>query len=360
METASRNVGHGWPDGFGGEQRMVERRAVEHRAAVPPRRRQHVFGEVGIDDERRRARAQVEHDRHGEMVRHRQNPHDAVRRADAQAAVGGGDALEQAFVRDDNALARARRAGTEADERGVQRGKGAFVETGIVRERDLAQRARTRRRSRRRRFRGGCARVRAAASSLASGTRHLPGAHDGQREDDVRDAVRAIQRDARGRHGGERSGGGLGAFDQLAVGDLLAVADQRDGAPVGGGENFSTMFIAANASRAARTAAASSAAMNGSQRGGKSRRLAGGQTGADHPQGRLRLVAARQAPARHEKRVVVPRPQAAQRHAAGILARSGNAASGRCVFSRSSIGHAENATASSNCRAASMSAVSIR
>ena len=71
----------------------MKRRAVEHRASVPAGGSEHVFGEVGVDDERRRAAAQIEHDRHREMVRHGQNPHDAVRRADAQAAVGGGDAF---------------------------------------------------------------------------------------------------------------------------------------------------------------------------------------------------------------------------------------------------------------------------
>ena len=70
---------------------------------------------------RRRAEVQVEHDRYREVVRHRQHPQHAVRRADLQAIVGRGDAGEQGLVGKHHALAGAGGAGAEADEGRIER-----------------------------------------------------------------------------------------------------------------------------------------------------------------------------------------------------------------------------------------------
>ena len=110
---------------------MVERRAVENRAAVLTGGGKHLFAQMGIDDDRSRAVQQIQHDRHGKMVRHRQDPNDAILRADAQAPVSGGDAGQQRFVRNNHPFAGARGAGTETDEGRVNRGKGMLVEPEV-------------------------------------------------------------------------------------------------------------------------------------------------------------------------------------------------------------------------------------
>ena len=235
---------------------MVERRAVEHGAAVRDGRAEHVLGEMGILHHRRRAVQQIEHDRDGKVVRHRQDPHDAIRRPDAQAAVRSGHALQQALVRDHDAFARPGRAGAEPDECGIERRELRLIERQFVADRDLAHLAA---------FSDDRAHARLADHPLALGRREFAGdghetfsrAHDGQREHDVGDAVRTIEPHARSPDRADPRSRGVAHFEEPPIRNLLARADERGRAAVGVLEDaFDDVHVVKRA-RAARTEAAS-------------------------------------------------------------------------------------------------------
>ena len=110
------------------------------------------------------------------------------------------DAREEALVRDHDALARASGARTETNERGVQRHQRVFLEAAVFRDPYFGN------------FPFGVHDGADAGFTDDSvpfrrgqfaGQRDeaFTGAHDSQREDNVRDAIRTVQRDA---HGGQR------------------------------------------------------------------------------------------------------------------------------------------------------------
>ena len=111
--------------------------AIHHRCFLFGTGAQQVFTQMGFLDDRRGSMIKVEDDGDGEMMRHRQHPEHAVAGADAQALVGGGDALEQRLVGEQHALGFSGGAGAEADKGGVQRFESVAWEARVGSRRHL-------------------------------------------------------------------------------------------------------------------------------------------------------------------------------------------------------------------------------
>ena len=103
------------------QQAHVVGRRVEHGRALARGELEDRPRERARRQQDRRAAREVEQDRHHEVMRHRQQPQDAVGRADAEPAVRGVEAREDRGVAEDHALAPAGGAGGEAQIRGPER-----------------------------------------------------------------------------------------------------------------------------------------------------------------------------------------------------------------------------------------------
>jgi hypothetical protein len=109
------------------QQVHVIRRRVQHARALARGELEDRLRERAARQENRGAATQVEQDRDDEVVRHRQEPQHAVRRADRERAIRGLGAREDRVVADDYALAPARGAGGEAQVGGRERGEVAVA-----------------------------------------------------------------------------------------------------------------------------------------------------------------------------------------------------------------------------------------
>ena len=98
-----------------------------HRAAIHDgcflfgARAQQIFTKMRLLNDRRGSVVEIQHDGNGKVMCHRQHPEHAVARADLQAFIRGGDALQQRLVRQQHAFRFSRGAGTEANEGRIER-----------------------------------------------------------------------------------------------------------------------------------------------------------------------------------------------------------------------------------------------
>ncbi len=110
-----------------GEQTHVIRRSVQQGRVLGGGELEDRPRERARGQEDRGAVSQVEQDRNHEVVRHRQQPEDALARPDAQPAVRRRETREDRRVTENHALAPARGARGKAQIRGAQGGEVALA-----------------------------------------------------------------------------------------------------------------------------------------------------------------------------------------------------------------------------------------
>ena len=121
------------------------------------------------------------------------------------------------------------------------------------------------------------------------------------------------------RDGSDALGCRLGHFDQAAIGNFVVATNQRNGLAVGLFKDGVDEVHRADLQAGRPDPGGIAIPVVRPEGRRQSGCLTGGETRPDHTQGGLRFVTARQAAARHEKCIVVPCLQCAQRHPARTL-----------------------------------------